>query len=77
MTPQELDAIRARDAEVDRLERFADGPDIARAVAAERARIGETIGRIDWTGCGGWGCTDNMADVFRQVYEAIDREGEK
>jgi hypothetical protein len=85
MTPEELEAIRARTlnedsdallAEVDRLTAIDErGHYTAGALAgqeAERARIKAAIATLDWEGCGGWGCTDNMADVFRQVETVID-----
>jgi hypothetical protein len=40
----------------------------------ERARILAAVKRLDWLGCGGWGCTSNMSDTYAAVIAAIKGE---
>ena len=31
----------------------------------------EELAALDWQGCGGWGCSDNMADLFEEVVTIV------
>jgi hypothetical protein len=42
-----------------------------RMVASEQERIADTIRGLDWEGCGGWGCSDNKADLLGQVLAIV------
>jgi hypothetical protein len=46
-------------------------------VAAERARIHNAMLGLDWEGCGGYGCTGNMNDLYQKVLETIDGESSR
>jgi hypothetical protein len=38
----------------------------------ERVRIHNAMLELDWTGCGGWGCAENMNDLYQTVLTVID-----
>ena len=31
----------------------------------------EELAALDWQGCGGWGCSNNMADLFEEVVTIV------
>jgi hypothetical protein len=52
----------------------AMGEQARRYIGYERERIADSLGGLEWQGCGGYGCSDNMADLLGDVL-AIVRDG--